>query len=63
MYDSSSQARGVLKKELLAQLRTTRAMRRSHHASLKRSRQGKVKNAVSISSTGPRNNLDMWQLG
>ena len=43
------QARGVLKKELLAHLRATRAIRRSRHASLKRSGMGQIKDAVSIS--------------
>ena len=42
------QARGVLKKELLAQLRATRAIRRSRHASLKRDGLGQIKDAVSI---------------
>ena len=43
------QARGVLKKELLACLRTQRAMRRSKHASLKGKGLGKIVDAVSIS--------------
>jgi len=42
------QARGVLKKELLEHLRARRTIRRSRHASLKRSGLGQVKNAVSI---------------
>ena len=42
------QARGVLKKELLAHLRSTRAIRRSRHASLKRDGLGQIKDAISI---------------
>jgi len=42
------QARGVLKKELQACLRTKRAIRRSKHASLKRQGLGKITHAVSI---------------
>ena len=42
------QARGVLKKELLACLRTQRAMRRSKHASLKGKGLGKIVDVVSI---------------
>jgi len=42
------QARGVLKKELLAHLRVTRAIRRSRHASLKRDGLGQIKDAISI---------------
>jgi len=42
------QARGVLKKELQAQLRTQRAIRRSKLASLKNDGLGKIKDAVSI---------------
>ena len=42
------QARGVLKKELQACLRTQRAIRRSKHASLKRQGLGKITHAVSI---------------
>ena len=42
------QARGVLKKELLAHLRATRAIRRSRHASLKHDGLGQIKDAVSI---------------
>ena len=43
------QTRGVLKKELLAHLRATRAIRRSRHSSLKRNGLGQIKDAVSIS--------------
>ena len=43
------QARGVLKKELLACLRTQRVMRRSKHSSLKGKGLGKIVDAVSIS--------------
>ena len=43
------QARGVLKKGLLACLRTQRVMRRSKHASLKGQGLGKIVGAVSIS--------------
>jgi IS30 family transposase len=43
------QTRGVLKKELLAHLRATRSMRRSRHATLKRSGIGKFNDAISIS--------------
>jgi IS30 family transposase len=42
------QARGLLKKELLACLRTRRAMRLSKHASLKGQGFGKIVDAVSI---------------
>ncbi len=42
------QARGVLKKALLDHLRARRTIRRSQHASLKRSGLGQVKDAVSI---------------
>ena len=42
------QARGVLKKELLAHLRATRAIRRSRHASFKRDGLGRIKDAISI---------------
>ena len=42
------QARGVLKKELLAHPRATHAIRRSRHASLKRDGLGQIKDAVSI---------------
>jgi IS30 family transposase len=43
------QARGVLKKELLAHLRARRTVRRSKHASQKRKGNGQIKDAVSIS--------------
>jgi IS30 family transposase len=43
------QARGVLKKELLAHLRAKRTIRRSRHASLKRDGLGQITDAVSIS--------------
>ena len=43
------QTRGVLKKELLACLRTQRVMRRSKHASLKGKGLGKIVDAVPIS--------------
>jgi IS30 family transposase len=43
------QARGVLKKELLAHLRAKRTVRRSQHASQKRKGNGQIKDAVSIS--------------
>ena len=43
------QTRGVLKKELLACLRSRRVMRRSRHASLKRQGLGSIVDAVSIS--------------
>lgn len=43
------QTRGVLKKELLAHLRATRAIRRSRQASLKNDGLGQIKNTVSIS--------------
>ncbi len=42
------QARGVLKKELLAHLRASRTIRRSRHASLKRDGLGQIRDAVSI---------------
>ncbi len=42
------QTRGVLKKELLAHLRSPRAIRRSRHASLKNKGLGKIREAVSI---------------
>lgn len=42
------QARGVLKKELLAHLRARRTIRRSRHASLKREGLGQIRDAVSI---------------
>jgi IS30 family transposase len=47
------QTRGVLKKELLAHLRATRAIRRSRHASLKRDGLGQIKDAVSIRERPP----------
>lgn len=43
------QARGVLKKELLAHLRAKRTIRRSRHASLKGDGLGQIKDGVSIS--------------
>jgi len=43
------QARGVLKKELQAYLRTKRAVRRSRQASLKRNGIGQIKGTISIS--------------
>lgn len=43
------QARGALKKELLAHLRRTRAMRRSHHHTLKTDDHGRITGTVSIS--------------
>jgi len=42
------QARGALKKELLAYLRAPRTMRRSRHTSLKRGGLGQIKDMVSI---------------
>ena len=42
------QTRGVLKKELLSHLRATRSIRRSRHATLKRSGLGQIKNTISI---------------
>ena len=42
------QTRGVLKKELQRHLRTTRTIRRSRHATMKRSGLGQIKDAVSI---------------
>ena len=42
------QTRGVLKKELLAHLRATRAIRRSRHASLKCDGLGQIQDAISI---------------
>ena len=42
------QARGVLKKELQAHLRATRSIRRSRHATLKRSGLGQIKDTISI---------------
>jgi IS30 family transposase len=43
------QARGVLKKELLQHLRTKRTIRRSKHATMKKSGLGQIKDAISIS--------------
>lgn len=43
------QARGVLKKELVEHLRARRTIRRSRHASMKRSGLGQIKDAISIS--------------
>ena len=43
------QARGVLKKELLQYLRTKRTIRRSKHATMKKSNLGQIKDAISIS--------------
>jgi len=43
------QARGVLKKELLEHLRAKRTIRRSVHATMKRSGLGQIKDAISIS--------------
>ena len=43
------QARGALKKELMAHLRRTRAMRRSRHHTQKTSIHGRINDAVSIS--------------
>ena len=42
------QTRGVLKKELLAHLRATRSIRRSRHATLKRSGLGQIRDTISI---------------
>jgi IS30 family transposase len=42
------QTRGVLKKELLTHLRSTRAIRRSRHATMKHSGLGKFNDAISI---------------
>ncbi len=42
------QARGVLKKELMAHLRSRRAIRRSRHASAKADQRGRIPDAVSI---------------
>jgi len=42
------QTRGVLKKELLVHLRATRSIRRSRHATLKRTGLGKFNDAISI---------------
>ena len=43
------QARGVLKQELIAYLRSQRLFRRSRHATQKRGKQGQIVDAVSIS--------------
>lgn len=43
------QARGVLKKELMQYLRTKRTIRRSRHATMKKSGLGQIKDAISIS--------------
>lgn len=43
------QARGVLKKELVAHLRTHRPIRRSRHASAKKDQRGRIPDAISIS--------------
>jgi len=42
------QTRGVLKKELQAHLRATRSIRRSRHATMKRSGLGQIKDTISI---------------
>jgi IS30 family transposase len=47
------QARGVLKKELLAHLRAKRTIRRSRHASLKRDGLGQIRDAVPIIERSP----------
>ena len=47
------QARGVLKKELLAHLRTRRRMRRSEHASTAGQSRGQIVDAVSIADRPP----------
>lgn len=43
------QARGALKKELLAHLRRTRAMRRSRHHTQKQDNHGRIRDTISIS--------------
>jgi IS30 family transposase len=43
------QARGVLKKELQAHLRSGRAIRRSRHASAKNDQRGRIADAISVS--------------
>jgi IS30 family transposase len=48
------QARGVLKKELLAHLRTRRVMRRSRHATLTGQHRGQIVDAISISERPPQ---------
>ncbi len=61
------QTRGVLKKELLAHLRATRSIRRSRHATLKRSGLGRFNDAVSIrdrpAEADDRAVPDHWPLG
>lgn len=47
------QSRGTLKKELLAHLRRTRAMRRSRHHTQKTDDHGRIIDAVSISERPP----------
>ncbi len=47
------QARGALKKELIAHLRSKRTMRHSRNASRGRSRRGQIKDAVSIRERPP----------
>ena len=47
------QARGALKKELLASLRSKRVIRRSKHSSQKKTGQGKIVDAVTISERPP----------
>jgi IS30 family transposase len=42
------QARGVLKKELLAHLRTRRTIRRSRHATIRKQSRGQIVDAISI---------------
>jgi hypothetical protein len=48
------QTRGVLKKELLAHLRATRSIRRSRHATLKRSGLGQIMDTISIKEKAGR---------
>ena len=59
------QARGVLKKELLDQLRSKRNMRRSRHASVHGHSQGRIVDAISIPRTtgGDRRPSDSRPLG
>jgi len=47
------QARGVLKKELTAHLRSRRTIRRSKHATRKGAKRGEIKDAISISERPP----------
>ena len=47
------QARGVLKKELTAHLRSRRTIRRSKHATKKGAKRGEIKDAISISERPP----------